>query len=339
MMDEGAPDTAPGSATRSTLVTGIAAGLVATVLFAGGAVVSRFLVAAGHAPADLTLVRYLGCFPVAVVALALMRERLRLELSWSRFLTLMAVGGPPYHVLLLTGYGHATSGAGALLVVGLVPVLGLLVARVAVGEVPTARAVIGAVLVVAGLAVFGGASAFASFTPTGFVVFSSAALSWAILNHLVRVWDVDPLRLTFALALWAPVFLPFYFLSGHDPFALTVSAELSLQFVYHGVLVAIAATVLFFVAVRDAGVHRAGALLALVPPIAASLGSLFLGERVSVPEIAGTIIAVVGIAIASSRNVPPRQQRAATKNGPQSRPVSSSSEFAGLSGQQPSCTS
>lgn len=283
------------------IVWGIAAGLAAAILFAGGAVVSRHLVSAGHSPSDLTLLRYLGCFPFAVVALAVMPAHLRLGVSWPQLLALLAVAGPPYHVLLLSGYAHATSGAGALLVTALVPVLGLAISWLMSGEHPRWQAVVGATLVLAGLVIFGGLATKASFTPAGLVIFIAAALAWAVLNHLVRIWSVDPLRLTLALALWAPLFMPLYLMSNPAGLSsLEPSADIILQFIYHGIIVAIGATLLFFAAIRNAGADRAAALLALVPPCAAAMGALFLGEAFTATEALGTSITICGIVLASA---------------------------------------
>lgn len=285
----------------ANVVSGIASGLTAAILFAGGAVVSRHLVSAGHAPLDLTLVRYLGCFPFAVLALAAMPASLRLDVSWPKLLALLAVGGPPYHVLLLSGYAHATSGAGALLVTALVPVLGLAVSWTLCRERPRWQAALGASLVLAGLIVFGGLATTAAFTPAGLAIFTAAALTWAVLNHLVRIWRVDPLRLTLALALWAPLFLPFYLVSSPTGIAsLSPSADLLLQLVYHGIIVALGATLLFFAAIRNAGADRAAALLALVPPIAAAMGVSFLGEAFTATEALGTAITVCGIVLVAT---------------------------------------
>jgi drug/metabolite transporter (DMT)-like permease len=286
---------------RWRVFKGICVGIVAAALFAGGAVVSRFLVGGGYKPLDLTLVRYLGCFPIALVALLVLPSRLRLDVSWLRLLLLLAVGGPPYHVLLLSGYAHATSGAGALLVTGLVPLSGLLIAWLALREVPEWQAVAGSVLVLAGLIVFGGLATTSAFTPVGLAIFALAAMAWAVLNHLVRVWRIDPLRLTITLAAWAPLFLPFYVVaSDGDLSGLAPSEDLLLQLAYHGVLVAFGATLLFFAAIQLAGAHRAAALLALVPPCAALIGALALGETLTASEGVGAAIAVGGIVLISA---------------------------------------
>lgn len=289
---------------------GLAAGIVAAVIFAGGAVVSRLLVSDGYAPIELTLVRYIGCFPVALLALAIAPARLGLDLSWPRLIVLLAVGGPPYHALLLSGYAHATSGAGALLVTGLVPVLGLIVAWTLSREVPRWQALVGAGLVLSGLMLFGGLAAAAAFTPAGALLFAAAALAWAVLNQLVRIWEVDPLRLTIALAVWAPLFLPFYFYAHPAGLAeIAPSAGLALQLLYHGLLVAFGATLLFFAAIRWAGAHRTAALLALVPPFAALLGAALLGEVLSAGEALGAAVAVCGIALTMVYAPPARDGR------------------------------
>lgn len=291
------------------VIKGLAAGVVAALIFAGGAVVSRHLVSSGYDAIDLTLVRYFGCFPVAVMVLLAMPERLRLDVSWPRLLALLAVGGPPYHALLLTGYGHATSGAGALLVTALVPVLGLVISWTMLREVPRWQAVIGAMLVLTGLCVFGGLGVSSSVTATGLLLFALAALAWAVLNHLVRVWRVDPLRLTIALAVWAPLFMPFYLLLKPSGLAeLAPSGALALQLAYHGLLVAFVATLLFFAAIRLAGAHRAASMLALVPPFAALLGAALLGELLGTVEAIGAAMAVCGIALVTVYSEPARRE-------------------------------
>lgn len=288
------------AARGQTFALGMLAGLAAALLWGGGSVVSRHLVSQKLDPMDLALLRYFGCFPIAALALYFFRERVRLDVSWFRLGVLLLLAGPPYHVFVIGGYAHATAGAGALIITGLMQVFSLAVPLLLVGTRPGAAPVIGAGLAVFGLAVFSTdmASGF-SFTPIGLAVFSIAALGWALLTYYVRLWKIDPLQLTNALALWSPLFLPLYLMFRPSPDFSGPLSETLLQLVYHGMLVAYGATLLFFVAVRQLGISTAAVIQALAPGLAACMGALLLGEVLSATRTVGILIVIAGIIVTS----------------------------------------
>ncbi len=278
---------------------GIVCGILAAILWGGSAVVSRHLVTAHVDPMDMVLLRYAACFPIAVGLVIAFGRRVWLDIPLERLLVLLLLAGPPYHLLLTSGYEQATAGAGSLLVCGLLTVFSLAVPLAFNTAKPSANAVLGAALACGGLAVFAVSSAERAITPVGFAIFSSAALCWAILNALVRHWKIDPLKLTVGLALWSPLFLPVY-TSIRPWHALTGPAsELLLQFVYQGWLVAFAATLLFFVAIRFAGAPTAAALQALAPGVSAGLGAVMLAEPIGQLQVVGLAITILGVMFAS----------------------------------------
>ncbi len=286
-------------ATRFAL--GMLAGLAAALLWGGGSVVSRHLVSQRLDPLDLALLRYIGCFPIAAVALLLYRERVRLEVSWFRLAVLLLLAGPPYHVFVIGGYAYATAGAGALIITGLMQVFSLAVPLILVAKRPGLAPVVGATLAILGLAVFStDMAAGFSFTPWGLAVFSIAALGWALLTYYVRLWKIDPLQLTNALALWSPLFLPLYLWCrpGGPDFSGPLS-ETMLQLVYHGILVAYGATLLFFIAVRHLGISTAAVIQALAPGLAAVMGAALLAELLSATRFLGIVIVIAGIIVTS----------------------------------------
>jgi drug/metabolite transporter (DMT)-like permease len=279
---------------------GMLAGLAAALLWGGGSVVSRHLVSQRLDPMDLALLRYMGCFPIAAVAMVLFRERVRLDISWFRLVVLLLLAGPPYHVFVIGGYVHATAGAGALIITGLMQVFSLAIPFILVGARPQWAPVIGAGLAILGLAIFAtDMAAGFSFTPLGLAIFAIAALGWALLTYYVRLWKIDPLQLTNALALWSPLFLPLYLWFRPSPDFSGPIAETLLQLVYHGVLVAYGATLLFFVAVRRLGVSTAAVIQALAPGLAAVMGALLLSEVLSPVRVLGIAIVIVGIVVTS----------------------------------------
>ncbi|MEQ1613132.1 MAG: DMT family transporter, partial [Hyphomicrobiaceae bacterium] len=214
---------------------------------------------------------------------------------------LLLLAGPPYHVFVIGGYAHATAGAGALIITGLMQVFSLAVPLLLVAKRPGFASVIGAGLAIIGLGVFStDMAAGFSFTPLGLAIFSIAALGWALLTYYVRLWKIDPLQLTNALALWSPLFLPLYLWFRPDgPNFSGPLSETLLQLVYHGMLVAYGATLLFFVAVRQLGISTAAVIQALAPGLAAGMGALLLGEFLSPTRLAGISIVVAGIIVTS----------------------------------------
>lgn len=301
---------------------GIICGTLAAILWGGGAVVSRHLVTAQIDPMDMVLLRYAACFPIAVGLLIAFGRRVWLDIPLERLLVLLLLAGPPYHLLLTTGYEQATAGAGSLLVTGLLTVFSLGVPLAFSNSKPSANALSGAALACVGLAVFAAGGSGGTITASGFAIFSTAALSWAVLNALIRHWKIDPLRLTVGLALWSPLFLPVYTsirpwqaLSGPAP-------ELLLQFIYQGWLVAFAATLLFFIAIRYAGAPIAAALQALAPGVSSCLGAALLAEPIGHLQIAGLAITILGVMFASGgeRWLTSWQGRAATRRHAQATP-------------------
>lgn len=285
---------------RLNFALGMLAGLAAALLWGGGSVVSRHLVSQKLDPMDLALLRYIGCFPIALGALIMFRDRVRLDISWFRLAVLLLLAGPPYHVFVIGGYAHATAGAGALIITGLMQVFSLGVPLLLLGTRPGIAPVTGALLAILGLAVFSTdmASGF-SFSALGLAIFSIAALGWALLTYYVRQWKIDPLQLTNALALWSPIFLPLYVIFQPAPNFSGPIADTLLQLVYHGVLVAYGATLLFFVAVRKLGISTAAVIQALAPGLAALMGALLLGEGLSPTRIGGIAIVIAGVIVTS----------------------------------------
>jgi drug/metabolite transporter (DMT)-like permease len=283
--------------TRRTI--GIICGILAAILWGGSAVVSRHLVTAHLDPMDMVLLRYAACFPIAVGLVIAFGRRVWLDIPLERLLVLLLLAGPPYHLLLTTGYEQATAGVGSLLVTGLLTVFSLAVPLAFTSTKPPASAVLGAALACVGLAIFAITGSSRAITANGFAIFSGAALSWAVLNALVRHWKIDPAQLTVALALWSLLFLPVYTslrpwhaLSGPAP-------ELLLQFVYQGWLVAFVATLLFFIAIRYAGAPVAAALQALAPGVSSCLGAVLLAEPIGRLQIVGLAITILGVMFAS----------------------------------------
>ena len=280
---------------------GLAAGLGAAALWAGGSVVSRYLSLAGLPPADLALLRYVGCLPIAVAVWSFYPPA-RPRIPARRLAALLLLAGPPYQALLLAGYGHANAGAGALVVTGLMPLAACVLARWWSTTRPAREKWAGASIAVAGVWIFSRDLAAADLDMTGVLVFASAAVMWALLGTLVGAWRIDPAQLTVALGLWSPVFVPVWWIVSPGSLPDAPLPNLVLQMLYHGVVVAFVATFLFFVAVRSVGPEAAGCLQAATPGFAAVIGMLMLAEPLGLAQAAGALVCMLGLAIGVDGN-------------------------------------
>lgn len=278
---------------------GVFCGLAAAAIWGGGAVVSRYLVTANLGPADLTLLRYVGSFPVALALAFMMGDRMLIDIGWRRVAVLLLLGGPLYHALVIGGYQYASAGGGALLLSGLLPIFAFGLSCTTSMEGLSRGRLAGAIAVLAGLALFG-IGAGSAISLTGIGIFSVAAVTWAGLNEFVRRWQVDAFRLTIALALFSPVFAPLYLLTGSARIVTAPLPELLLQVTYHGWLVAIVATALFFASVRLAGAQVAAVLQALSPGFSAILGAVILSEPLMLAQISGLVLVTVGVLLTTS---------------------------------------
>jgi len=82
----------------------IVSGLAAAAIWGGGSVVSRYLVSNGANPIDLTLIRYLVCFPLGLIAI-LIWPAARPRIPLPRLLVLTLLAGPRINSSFSPGTG------------------------------------------------------------------------------------------------------------------------------------------------------------------------------------------------------------------------------------------
>lgn len=291
--------------TRSGATVGIVCGLIAALIWGSGAFVSRYLVLGQLAPADLVLLRYVGCFALAVAALFVFGRHARLNIATWQFAALLMLAGPAYQFLSVSGYEFVGAGQGSVLLLGMLPVFALLISLVVTRRMPSRLAVAGVALAVAGLLVFNDLFHRTDMiSAAGVAFFAVASFCWAAANFFVRRWRVNPAGLVVSLALWSPLFLPLYFITqpGTQPGANLSAAPLAdivLQIVYHGGLAAFGATALFFFCVRKVGAETAATLQVFAPCIAAALGAVLLAEPMTATQMAGAALTIVGLVVAA----------------------------------------
>ncbi len=308
-LQNGKPDALAGrrrdaNGKRADLAIGVLCAMGAASIWGGSSVVSRYLISTDMGALELTFLRYAACFPVAVIIYAIGYPRLVSRLSFKAFLIMVLLAGPPFHFLVIAGYAYLPAGLGAVLIAGLLATATMLSAPLLRNVKIQRGQVVALAMLLCGLGLIARALVTPEFgswssLAMGGLIFGLAALLWTLLNHLVQSWQVDPLSLTINRALCSPLFL-IAGLIGLDFNALQLASleDVMLQLVYHGLLVALAATFLFFTAVRRLGPGSAGLTIALAPALAIILGGIVLGEQLTVISLAGVVLVLGGFLMA-----------------------------------------
>lgn len=242
---------------------------------------------------DLVALRFATA---AAILLPFWAFKWRVPLLDKRLLLLALVGGLGYTLLAYWSFHFAPAAHGAVLLSGVLPFFVAGVAWALHGE--PARPQIRHALV----AIAAGVVCLALHSLKGLgeswpgdLMLLSASLLWAFYTVLVRRWGYSPVETTIGVTLLSAVlFLPvYYFLLpkgiSHAPMSAIVT-----QAFYQGVIVAIAAMVLYMQALSRLGPLRLGTAMATVPAIAGTGATLVLGEPFSLWLVAGLVLTSIG---------------------------------------------
>ena len=277
---------------------GTLCGIGAALGWATGFVAAKHGVSVGFDPADLALHRYVWT-GVLLMPLAFRAGVVKFGgVGWGRSFVLAVLSGPAQAMLAYTGFMLVPLGHGTVIQPACAALFGMLAAAVVLGEKPTLSRIVGAVIIVAGLVVFG----FESLTTIGThgvggdLLFACAGLFWAAFGTLLRMWRVAGTRAVIVVGamsvfVFAPLFATFY---GFDNILRMGLAENVLQIVVQGLIAGAVPIYLFAHSVTLLGAGRAATFPALVPVFALIVGFLALGAVPSWPQLAGLVIVVVG---------------------------------------------
>jgi drug/metabolite transporter (DMT)-like permease len=282
---------------------GFACGILAALIWGVQAVVSRQSVLDGLSAGDVTILRFLAAGAVLLpFALPRMKPFPVGRLGWRKAIILTAIAGPTYSLILVGGTHFAPALHSSVISPGLIPVCTALLAFAVLGERLGPMRLAGLAVIVAGIALFSW-EAMAN-TPTragawiGDLLFVLIALLWSVFGLLCRRWQADAIEVTMATCLLSLPLLPLIALIQPVNLFQVPLPALALQALYQGVLVGAAALFLYTQAVAIIGAGRAALFLPLVPVVTALAGAAFLGEQATSLEIAGMVVAVIGMAVA-----------------------------------------
>ncbi len=288
-------DSSPPAAVKHTTAWGVACGAGAALCWALGFVAARQGVNVGLSPLVLALHRYVwpGLALIPVVAANGFGDLG--GMGWRRGIAITIFGGLPLALLSYIGYVYVPLGHGAIIQPSCAALGGLILARLVLKEPLPRRRIVGAVAMLAGLAVIG-AEALRTMGPQAFLgdmLFVAAGSFFAVFGMLLRLWRISAMPAVAVTSMLSLAGLPFLLLDFRNFVAAGWSENL-LQAVVQGAFAGAGAVYLFTRAVILLGVGRAALFPALVPPFTLLVGYLTLGEVPSVSQLIGLMIVVVG---------------------------------------------
>ena len=225
-------------------------------------------------------------------------------IGWGRGLALLLTGGPLFALLQTGGYAFAPLAHGAVIAPSTVTIVSTIVAGMVLGEVLTRSHLVGATLVLAGIAMIGWQGVFGSAVGSavwiGDALFFVSSLLWASFTILLRYWRLDAVRATVVVAVLsacviAPVYLGY---RGLQHLAELPLPALLFQGVVQGLVQSVITTMAYVRAVVLLGVSRAVLFPAIVPALSTVIGIPALGEIPNPLQIAGLVLVSIGMIVA-----------------------------------------
>jgi drug/metabolite transporter (DMT)-like permease len=288
-------DSSPLPPTKHATALGVLCGAGSALFWAFGFVAARHGVLIGMSPLVLALHRFIwpGFALLPLVAAGGFADLG--GLGWRRGIALTLFGGLPLALWSYFGYVYVPLGHGSIIQPSCAAVGGLILARVVIKEALPPRRIMGAVIIVLGLAVIGAEAlrTMGSHGLLGDLLFVAAGSSFAIFGMLLRLWRLPPMRATAVTSVLSLVGLPILYFA-YDNFLAVGFLENLLQALVQGVFAGPAAIYLFTRAVVLLGAGRAAVYPSLVPLFSLLIGFLTLGEAPSIQQLVGLAIVLAG---------------------------------------------
>jgi drug/metabolite transporter (DMT)-like permease len=253
-------------------------------------------------PGHLTATRLLIASLAFAIAAPFLHVRLPTRTELPRLIVCAFFGQACYHLFLNIGEQEVTAATASLLI-GTMPVFAALLAKPMLGEEIHRRRWIGIAIAAAGmlLVTFQGEEG-VEFEPAALLVLGSAisAAFYTIGQKplLVHLRPVD----TAAWVTWIGALMVLPLLWGFD--ASQADTDTILALLWLGIVPSAIGYALYAAVLSRMEASAASTLLYLIPPVAAIIAWVWLGETVGALTIIGGAIALVGVAIATRSGNP-----------------------------------
>jgi drug/metabolite transporter (DMT)-like permease len=299
------PGTRPGitaespvdTSRQSSALIGILCGIGAALFWAIGFTAIRHGIDIGLTPVDLTFHR---CVWGGFLLLPLFLRGGATDLTgvgWKRGIALSVLGGPGIAILSYSGFLLVPLGHAGVIQPSCAALFGILLAAFVLKEPLTAGRILGALTIVAGLAVIGGEAltTIGAHGVGGDLIFVVTGAMFAAFGMLLRLWRIDAIRATVVVSVLSLVLIPIQWatLGFHNMIAHGLWENL-LQAVVQGVLSGPGAIYLFTRSVVLLGAVRAAVFPSLVPGFTLLVGFVTLGIVPTIPQLLGFAIVLYG---------------------------------------------
>lgn len=279
------------------LALGLLLGLYCVLVWGGYLVVSRMGVLGALQGPEQASLRAIGAGLILLPRFVMTRRRLVAQHGWRRLLALVALVGPVYTLVFVSGMLFAPAGHAGVITPSSVAVITTLLAWRWLGEAPAAARLFGLLLIVLGVGAIGwdGVAGANPGAWRGVPFFLAAAAGWASFTVLLRRWNMNALDATAALSVLSLAYVPVHALWRGARFLDASWGELLVQLAMQGPLTGVLAMLAYARAVWLIGPARTGAIGALVPVMATVLGHLVLGEVLGPLQLLGMALCVAGV--------------------------------------------
>lgn len=280
---------------------------LAALFWAGNFVVAR-AVRDDVDPVFITFVRWL--LALLIFAPFVWREMWQslpaIRREWRLVTALGLTGLALFHPLVFLAVRYTTA-TNALITLSLVPIAIMIGASLISRVLPSIRQVGGTLISLTGavvLIVQGDiAGIIAAGANPGDLIMLFAVVVWAVYSLLMRrrPADLSPtVTLVASIVPALPVLLTFTFAAGSSV-AMTVSPSLILAIAYIAVFSTVLSFMFWSYGVAEMGPSRAGQFIHLMPVFGAALAFIFLGEPLSLAQVAGAALVFAGLVLIEDR--------------------------------------
>lgn len=284
---------------QSPTLTGIAAGVVAALIWATYLVFAKSGTGAGLMPQDFVLLRFGSAAAIMLPWLVRNDPRTLAGIGWRRAIILTALAGPPFILLSTGGYVFAPLAHGAVIQPSTISLASMVAAALLLNDRLTADKLIGVALIIGGLAVIAShASAMGGgHVWIGDLLFVAAGLGWTAFTILIKRWQLGGFAVAAAVStVSAIIVVPAMLVFGDvGRIAALPTATLVAQLIVQGALSGVLAVIAFGVAVHHLGAAKAGLFPAIVPAATLIVGVVVTGAMPTPFEWTGAALATFGL--------------------------------------------
>jgi drug/metabolite transporter (DMT)-like permease len=275
--------------------------LGAVAIYGANFALSRHALLNGLTPDDLVALRY------GIAGALLLPFFIRQGASdcagvgWGRGIVLGVMSGVPMALVMNTGLSLAPASHGAAIAPGTVTVIGVVGSAILFGVRPSRAALLGILVVLAGLAAIGiaGSQTGGKSVVLGDLLFLSTGLLWGSYPLLLQKWSVGAMTSTAIVSVLSLTFIPAYLLALEPRLFAVDPWVLAFHGVNQGIFNVILGLWLWGHAVRVLGAATAQRFPPLIPVVGTLLAVPLVGEWPGPLQSLGVALIVLGLGLAA----------------------------------------